>query len=564
MPFCWKSSTRGAFLALLLLDGMRASAQVDDTTPSIFSGSIIAAGNNEIKYTTSLTINGKSFTVLVDPAGQDLWIKPGRIDDLDVTGIPTAIQYKLYDGGEYVGGEVAFAEVTLGNMTVKQQPLLKAYSNPITWINQSSSIDGVLGLGYRSPGSPTIVSALGNYVSDSKPETSGADTLLDNIFKQDPDVSKNFIAIDLARGPNLEEDQGSLVLGVRAHNDSVNATYIEGIENESVPVPVYTEGTGEWTVLVEEIQINGNEVPLTSVFKTSWRGTVVALLNAAAPRSVVSEAVRDSIYSQWEGGAQLKTIGGDPGRWHIPCTQPATATVKIGGQRYPIHPIDLTEITQTEIDGKLYSRCLSGIAAAAPEQFKDKKYEIVLGADFLRNVYTMYNYGESYIPPSDNSTLALPYMKFFAKTDPVQATEEHARVRTANLSKFPPEYLPKSVGGDTTEGTKDPATNSAKFLGSSLKNTKKPASSGTKNVNLEASPASGADSLSADDSTQDGLAKYGVAGLVLLGANLLIGIAVLAVAVLIYVKGKARKGGAAYDQPTRYVPVTTKGYSDDV
>ncbi|KAF5317304.1 hypothetical protein D9611_003593 [Ephemerocybe angulata] len=478
MPFCWKSSTRGAFLALLLLDGMRASAQVDDTTPSIFSGSIIAAGNNEIKYTTTLTINGKSFTVLVDPAGQDLWIKRDRIDNLDVTGIPTAIQYKLYDGGEYVGGEVAFAEVTLGNMTVKQQPLLTVYSNPITWINESSSIDGVLGLGYRSPGSPTILSALGRYVSDSKPEASGADTFLDNIFKQDPDVSKNFITIDLARGPDLEEDQGNLILGVRAHNDSVNATYIEGIENESVPVPVFTEGTGDWTVLIEEITVNGNQVPLGSSNKTTWKDAVVALLNTAAPRSVFSEALRDDFYNQWEGGVQLKTASGTPGRWHIPCTQPATATVKIGGQRYPIHPIDLTEITRTEIDGKPYSRCLSGIAASAPGQFQDKKYEIVLGADFLRNVYAMYNYGESYIPPSENSTLALPYMKLFSKTDPVQATAEHARVRTANLSKFPPEYLPKAVGGDTTEDTKDPATNSDTDSGSSQKNTKKPATRG--------------------------------------------------------------------------------------
>jgi hypothetical protein len=60
---------------------------------------------------------------------------------------------------------------------------------------------------------------------------------------------------------------------------------------------------------------------------------------SAVPNTIVKRAVSDALYSGIPG-ASFQNVNGLGPIWIIPCTAEVNLTFKIGGQAYPIHPLD--------------------------------------------------------------------------------------------------------------------------------------------------------------------------------------------------------------------------------
>lgn len=175
-------------------------------------------------------------------------------------------------------------------------------------------------------------------------------TFLENIFRQNTSIP-NFIAFDLGRADDLEDSEGGFFT-IGEHSPKADPEDPEGIEKNSVKIEQYPKGGSSWTALVDKITVNGVAIPLKSMFKTTPKGKVVALLDTGAPKSVMSKNLRDSIYDLVEGSGQLENR-----KWHIPCLSTPNVVFTLGYVRSPMfycrHLINVLHATE----GKT-SRCI--------------------------------------------------------------------------------------------------------------------------------------------------------------------------------------------------------------
>lgn len=68
----------------------------------------------------------------------------------------------------------------------------------------------------------------------------------------------------------------------------------------------------------------------------------------------------DSIYSRIEGSA-FKNVTGLGAVWTIPCTAEVNITFKIGGIKFPVHPLDAVDSFN---DGKGDSVCYGSVSSS--------------------------------------------------------------------------------------------------------------------------------------------------------------------------------------------------------
>jgi len=159
----------------------------------------------------------------------------------------------------------------------------------------------------------------------------------------------------------------------------------------------------------------------------------VGLIDTGTSNILVPVAVVRAIYGQI-AGAQTFLSSPTTEVWIIPCTViPPSLTFVIGGQTIPIHPLDLSVIggVYETAGGGLITVCFGGAIATEPVA---GKFDFVLGTPFLRNVYTMFNYGHKI---TNSSSTTSPTIQFLSITTD-QAVSEFNRTRAAQLQRAPP------------------------------------------------------------------------------------------------------------------------------
>ena len=158
-----------------------------------------------------------------------------------------------------------------------------------------------------------------------------------------------------------------------------------------------------------------------------------------------------------------------------------------------------------------------------------------------------FNYGDSNSTTSNSSdSSSLPFVQLVSTTNSAEMFDEFQTERFAVLAKLPPTVEPAVViqyepgGGSSTAG---PSSQTASSAGTS--------STATQNADTFAKVA-GAVSTDGTSSSDGWSTKYGKIVLGALGANLLIGIVLLAATLTMCVRGmKGRSGGSRY-APVRF------------
>ncbi|RXW19701.1 hypothetical protein EST38_g6147 [Candolleomyces aberdarensis] len=406
------------------------------------------------------------------------------------------------------------------NITLNGHAFLDVKKSTIKGLSELG-IDGLLGLSFNvlsaSPINDAVQTAYGS-------QATWGHSVLQNIFDQHPD-EPNFVAIDLARTDDLEDVAGgSFAIG---EYDERYASVVNAPK-----LPQYPKGGDRWTTLLEGVKVDGVDVALKSKLQGVPAGRLLALLDTGDPTAIMPTYLLDAIFSKVPGAVSVKSEG----VWVVPCNTTTSVSFVFGGEEFPIHPLDLTRIIDDiSVGDDAYSACISAFHGA--DEW-GAGYEISLGGSFLRNVYSVYDFGD--LPSGE------PYMQLLAQTNPAKAAAQVPTMRLKKMSNLPPEIdaltLHQMFGDevDSTAGGAEPADRASATDASLPKVTGDSESAEGGQLTL-ATPVGG----------------YGIAIIALLSANLIVTLIVAVIAILIYVR-RGRGGSAPAMRSSKngsYAPV---------
>ncbi|KAF8172383.1 aspartic peptidase domain-containing protein [Mycena galopus ATCC 62051] len=489
----------------------------------------LALGNRFPDYVTTVQINGRDFIVQVDTGSSDLWVISTPDFQFNTTGSQRATV--SYGDGSSVTGPVGFAAVQLGDYAFSPQAFLNASET------QGSAAlpgtQGLIGLAFNGAANTEVQKAVGPDVGQP---------FLFNIFDQTPDQD-NFIGIALSRTDDLEDSADA---SFTINELDPNYTAIENMPK--IPVFPGAEVNGRWTFVVDSIDIDGVDIPLTSEVPGTPDGKFVALMDTGTTLGSLPPDVFYALYSNIPG-ALVGVVGTGPNDFTfiIPCNTTSMLTVVIGGNKYPIHPLDLSQIVNISDDnGNNVTVCVS---ALSPSPASPSDLDSIFGDTIMHNVYTVFNFGDAVSKsPMKNSS-----MQVLSLTDPQSAIADVLSVRMAQFASLPPELQgtpsgfapapPGSTLNSTLGALPQPGSDSSSSSGDGVSST---SDALTKNL----ASTNGGDSTSTTTSDPV-LRKYALIIIGLLGGNLLLVIVLVVIGVALCLK----KGARRVRQGGNYAPV---------
>jgi saccharopepsin len=229
-----------------------------------------------------------------------------------------------------------------------------------------------------------------------------------------------------------------------------------------------------------------------------------------------------------------------------------------------MHPLDLSEITDATVDGQPYTVCVSSFMGM--DDWGQGDFDLSLGDTFLRNVYSVFDFGDT-LP---DGTTGEPYMQLLSEVDAAKAAAQVASIRGKTLATLPPEMDPATLIGLLGGSATVPTPTASDVIGGP-----------TTTDSTKSTSTSKANSLAAGHGNNvydnDTVKHYGLIVIGLLGANLLIGLVLIAFAVVGCIRrGTSRKAASrnldyapvknvdldhAFNAPSYNAPNYQKGYS---
>ncbi|CAK5272114.1 unnamed protein product [Mycena citricolor] len=389
-----------------------------------------------IRYTTNITIGGRVVNVVLDTGSTDLWVMPP--DGLPVfkdTGINTKIVYG--NGYDYVAGDIGTGEFQLNNYIIPNQAFLKV--NDASAAEQGDfqlGIYGVWGLGFNTPGSSRINDAVTQAYGSS---ATWGQSALANIFAQDP-TKADYIAISLSRNG---DSAGSADASLAIAEYDTHYTQVANAPRLSQSPP----GSGSWTVTLDSISVGGKKLNWPTTLQNVPRGKNIVAVDTGTTNAMLPAAQITAIYGSipnavFAANTQLRIpqtqYSSTTGVWVVPCTASISVSLTFGGQTFPIHPLDMTDIQiVASPDGKSqYTVCIGSFTDVGTivSGFSDG----LVGDSFLRNAYTVFDFATGgNVPPGTT-----PFVQMLSVTDATKAQADYLSVRRALLSSYPPELSP--------------------------------------------------------------------------------------------------------------------------
>ncbi|KAJ7288684.1 aspartic peptidase domain-containing protein [Mycena rebaudengoi] len=468
------------------------------------------------RYTVNLTVAGVPVNVMLDTGSTDMYVDPPKgikASTYNNTGVYAAIYYG--DGTNYVNGTVGLGLVDIAGHQIPMQAFIKVTNSVGEEGDREDGIFGLVGLGFDGPDG-SIPAALSSSGEDG--EDLGK-SVLANIFDQEMGKER-FFALSLSRaGDRRGSAEASLSIGEysKSYTDVQYAPML----------PQYPENSGAWSILYEGMSVNGKPI----AYKADKKGSPSSvLLDSGTSNFLLPNDLVDAIYGAVPGAviAKNSTIpntkwSADEDVWVVPCETAVNVSVSFGGQDFPIHPLDITDLTVLiGPDGKNYTICTGSITNGGDVVNRNA----IFGDSFLRNTYTVFAFGNKTQPP---------YIQLLSQTQRGRAARDFARVRSNLLDDSPPELSPRDVINLFDFPTPEESGRKT---------------SGKASVDL-------ADDASSSSGTNSQVAKYGPIIVGLLGANLVVLIVLVCLALLNCVR-TGRSEGPSRALGVKYAPVKFK------
>ncbi|KAG8776142.1 hypothetical protein FRC12_001077 [Ceratobasidium sp. 428] len=363
--------------------------------------------------------------VQVDTGSSDIWLYNYENNLLDSARVQNTINLTMSYGVGSVVGPIAQINMSLAGFAVANQSFLKVqnYTEQVMIDDHLSA--GILGLGFDA------LSHISNYVRGAYSDATWGRGIMTNIFDANPTVSKH-IAFHLDRLYGNDTVTGSFDIG----------TFAPGFEavNDTAPIPVFTVDSGRlgyWSVLLDAIEINGVNQTLNSTVTIGDTkppaGKLSVMLDTGYSSPQIPEDIFHALYSSMGG---ILAQDGTNTSYAVPCMAESHFTFYVGNKPIPVHPLDLTTV-ETFSKGTNMTVCLSAFepySGAAGGGVLD----LILGDAFLRNAYTVFNYG-NLVNGFFSSPIGNPHVKILPLTDPKAASADFKKSRILQLATLPPQ-----------------------------------------------------------------------------------------------------------------------------
>ncbi|GLB33805.1 putative acid protease [Lyophyllum shimeji] len=323
---------------------------------------------HDLIYMADITVGGNELTVQLDTGSSDLWIK-GATFPLP-NSHPTGTNYNLSYAIGWAYGNLSYAAVQFANLSVPSQAFLDVSlaQNPTL----GYGANGILGLGFNS------LSQLDYAVNKTGGSTGRS--LLYNLFQANPD-EPNFLSFALQRSTEAHDEvEGSFSIG------EYEPKYAAVANQTKVPTWPVNSPT-RWNVLLDAVIVNHlNDrivLPATTVVGAPSNKAVI-LLDSGSSFTYAPKAICDAVYGSIPGAKFDTKVG----QWVVPCDYEVDMALQIGGQVFPVHPLDVTPSGLATNNVCVGSFVPQTVSVGAGE------FDWLVGDNFLRSVYSIYDFGD--------------------------------------------------------------------------------------------------------------------------------------------------------------------------
>lgn len=367
--------------------------------------------SQNIQYIGNISLGGTDFNVVLDTGSSDLWIA-GSVPSAQDTGKAVTLAYAI---GKATGN-VHTAKLGLDNYTVDNQAFVlvndtASFSTNIT----SQGYQGLIGLGPNT----------GSVVRD-KIGSSSADSPLFRIFEASK-PSQNYITILLDRKGDPDDDfAGQLTIGELVPGFT-NVTSQPKLTIKDVPT--LTDADQHWAVFTDVhgvIGPDGEAIAIKSIVPRAPSGKLVAVIDSGFSLPQVPRAMSDAIYGRVQGAKYDE----DEELWTLPCDQELNITFKFGGVSIPVHPLDTASSDFNLTDSSGSPLCVGMFQPITSAFSLLGEYDMILGMAFLRNAYTLIDFGNFVSNTDDDSD---PFVQLLPLTVPAEAHADFVKIRLNNV-----------------------------------------------------------------------------------------------------------------------------------
>ncbi|CDZ97525.1 Aspartyl protease [Phaffia rhodozyma] len=482
-------------------DSVSPRADVSDWNKPVVLDLTLTSTSTGVYYTLPVSIGGTSYMVQVDTGSSDLWLASSSCTSSSCQNVhlynpsssSTSMDADTDFSIDYVSGTIK-GRVFWDQMEFagRKVPRQAAAYDVVNQDMRNGAYSGVMGLSL--PGnsiiantlsqSPWNLGPLSNIEIPPFPVTDPSqdywlypssrrrrrrrrqqseDLSSRGLFdgSKDPTNSNttSFISLSLARpsDPRIPSQ-----LGVRSHLPSICDASCQGSMTWSSIIEGPTGQPLFWRVPVRSISVidgvSGKEVKIAmGQSRLPGNAWPVAILDSGAQNIYTSNRdLLDAIY-----GSQGQQPASD-GNYYIPCTTAIQMTITLSTiGTFPIHPLDLSGYTSGD---STHQTCIGNLQYITPAALAGKG-DIVLGAAFMRNVYTVLS-GPSY---TQTGAWQMPQLSLYSLTANMSsAVEEFQRVRVLEQEIAPGSGTTSgahSATGSTKPQDSDRALNTAGIVG---------------------------------------------------------------------------------------------------
>ncbi|KAG9227430.1 hypothetical protein PTI98_010955 [Pleurotus ostreatus] len=362
------------------------------------------------QYVSNITIGDQQVALMLDTGSSDMWVSfPKTTPQTTDTGTEITLRYAVGKAQ----GHIRTAPVTIGNFTIDNQAFLMV-TDTTTFSGDihAQGYDGLIGFGPND----------GSVIQDKLKGDAG-DTLLTNIFQQNQ-TQQNYITMLLDRkGDPREAFTGQMTISELVPTFE-NITTMPKLDVKMLLKLI--DSDQHWQAVTDSdngvIGPDGSVLKMKSLVPKAPKGKFVAVIDSGFTFSQVPRDISDAIYGRVRGAV----YDTENEYWTVPCGQYLSLSFRFGGVEYPVHPMDIVN-DDFAITDKMGNRVCIGAFQPITSAFSLLgNYDMILGMSFLRNAYTLLDYGNWVKNTQDDVD---PYIQMLPLTSTALAKADFIQMR---------------------------------------------------------------------------------------------------------------------------------------